>query len=332
MNGALRRQKLMALKDTTATAIEYTIERYGLWARAASAASIGVVMAAAVLSFYSWRLAAVDGEFLVASVLLGTIVGARLGTVAAYGLFPRLLIRRRARLNLVPGHDDESGGVGIVGAYFVLQGALVTIVIVWIIVWIALIDFVPCDSTVAQCFSENYGDWRQHFYLLILISGSFLYFGSILPLYQLRRLMAEARSGFADLARRLEREIAEWGPAVADEGAEAALKRIDMRRRLLREMDFIRSLPEFPLGASARKLFTLTNSLPIVGLIVDLAIPGKSQLGKIVNSVVEALAQGLGLCPAIGGRAPMGPDRPSEISTEGVTGRRRPRSIAWGQT
>ena len=100
--------------------------------------------------------------------------------------------------------------------------------------------------------------------------------------------MKEARGSFQPVIIYLEGEIEKIVDSHSKPDPKSSLSfHLEKRKDLVVKLDEIDNLPSIPLGKSARNLFTITNTLPIIGLFLDLALPGESNLATFFKGAVE---------------------------------------------
>lgn len=152
------------------------------------------------------------GLFSVA-VIAGSVAGAKLGELSAYGAYLNRFGEGDFQLALVPEHGDGFGGAAELWKYVVRQALLAIVPMVWIAVWLALM--------VVTLVAEAYDLWRLPFLGLFALAVFYSRQALILPMAAVRTAVVRRVRMVQDL-RELDTggDLDEFGPL---------LKRLEQR-------------------------------------------------------------------------------------------------------
>ena len=273
-------EKLVRLSSAQLEALHETVQNVCLILRYGVMLAVLLSMIVGYFTFFGWPEDRYRVEFFLGSWLLGALAGHRLGSAAAYGTFATLLRRSGGDLRLVPGHYDGAGGANQIGGFLVFQGVLAAVPLIWLTVWIWLIDG-----------WASYADWRTHFYVLWIIAAFVMYMGCAMPVISLTRVFARAKGDAA--ARMLPATLAEIETA-----HDTLSKTTDFedgmaaKVRLNEALDFRRSivpLPTLPLSSVSRQFFGAASLLPIISILIEVFVKEDSLIGKIFANAVGAI-------------------------------------------
>lgn len=212
--------------------------------------SIGVLVCLLMIVGYAsvFPLSGLLSEFSLASFVCGLIVGVRLGRLASHGFLGRVLERRAAKFHIFVEHPDLTGGAAKVGAFYLIQASVVTIPIIWLVLWIVLFPY-----------HSQYAVWGEHFFNLIFLGFCIFFLTFFLPMRSFRRLIRNWKR--VHLRREIEAvrsELHDLSDLLLTDARQQA-----RRRELVLYLHQLSSLPSFPVSPLTRNIFVTTLVLPM---------------------------------------------------------------------
>lgn len=226
-----------------------------------------------------------DWEFMVSALVLGALAGHRLGASAAYGTVGWRLNRPGREVTLIVGHADGAGGARRIGEFLAFQGVLISIPILWLTFWLALI-------WQYEAFGWLYDQWRITHLVLLLVALLVCWIGFIRPLLV-----------FSAHYRQAKRSITEEWIAKTEGAIESCLGRYRSARdwetakeameaceAITEVSDKISGLSSIPLRPAVRGVFSLATLFPVVTFVVELAAGQDSGLVPLLGKIIGALS------------------------------------------
>ena len=110
------------------------------------------------------------------------IAGFYIGRTLAYGWFGIALKEEQFTLRLIPDRVDGAGGLKPIGDFYLYQAMVVAIPALFVGLWALLISLLPL-------YRYRYGQWREPYLGLLLLTLIFVFIALILPMWSLHKLM-----------------------------------------------------------------------------------------------------------------------------------------------
>jgi len=254
--------------------------------RLLTAFGIAVLMAIGFYNFYGWPDSGFLAEFTIASILLGAVAGHRLGAIIANGRLAKVARERDIRLLLVLDHPDGAGGTAALGNFLMFQAILITIILVWLSVWLILLPGYP-----------GYQSWEFHLATLWLVALAIFGAGFVYPVLAFRKQMREAKNRLTarvggeidqSIAKLAQKKISTSDVADFMRNNEQHVAQINMRRAL-------DELPSIPLGTIGKSLFRVTSLSAFVPPAFDILVTDDNAAGGWMKSTVGLVLKNIGL-------------------------------------
>ena len=203
------------------------------------------------------------------NIVIYILIGTRLGRLVANGTIGRTIYKIAGRVELQVGHLDRAGGLASVGNFYLLQGLVVIVPMVWIISWIWM-SFLP--------YFEGYRHWRGYYLLLLVLIWIVFGYGFYRPMITFRNLIIDWKS-----RERVESLVAHIRADIVAMKAHSWYTdnfSMRIRRRQLRErfqdLYSLTSLPDWPVSSAVLWTFFSGIGLPsgfaILSVVIDATI------------------------------------------------------------
>ena len=226
-----------------------------------------------------------DWEFMLSAVALAALAGHRLGASAAYGTVGWRLNQPGRAVTLIVGHADGAGGARRVGEFLAFQGVLISIPILWLTFWLALIwNYAP--------FAWLYDQWGVTHLALLIVALLVCWIGFIRPLMvfstHYRAAKREITEAWIDKTQgAIERSQDSYRKAKTWEEAQEAIEACEA---LTETSGKIAGLSSIPLRPAVRGIFSLATVFPVVTFVVELAAGSDAGLVPFIGKVIGGLA------------------------------------------
>ena len=226
-------------------------------------ARVGVPIGVALMAMF-WLWASGDRAFgnvlfwleLVAAAGAGYVVGGFVG----YGRLGHILTGMGLCPVATPGHPDGAAGLRPVGALYLREALIVSLIGVFAGVWWLLFPVVG-----------HYRNWSAPYLGIVLTCVVVEFAALFLPLLSFHRQMQDQRSRLLpqadDAARRLE-QIDRQESISADPTEVARLR--EERERVLARWEAIDTMPTWPIDARIRKRFAWSNAAMLIPVLLQI--------------------------------------------------------------
>ena len=187
LRGALRRMAAERIVDATSARYAAAIAGLEMRSRRYRLLGTGLITALMILGFlWFYRDVEIEPEtivFAVSSVILGGMVGHRLGTIFAFGRLAKMFEAHGVELHLVPGHPDRAGGLASLGRFLLFQGVLSGLILVWLSFWLIFMTrYAPLagaaevrevEVSYEVWLAWMYEDWTVHLSYLWIVAAAY---------------------------------------------------------------------------------------------------------------------------------------------------------------
>lgn len=209
-----------------------------------------------------------DRELDPPSVVFYLLIGARLGRVVANGAIGQTIRKFAHVLELHIDHRDRAGGLATIGKFYVLQGTVLVIPVVWILTWIVLIQ-------VNVNVMPQYERWKDSYILLLFVVSIVIFVGFIWPMWSFRRLIIEwkKRNGVETVIVRTRGHLMAvlrryWATCRISEQV-----RIRTRvRELTDQLHSLSMMSDWPVSYRSIGVYIFGTALPLILALLSIAI------------------------------------------------------------
>lgn len=287
MSTQLRNEGVLAWSDADDAIID---ARCRLFSRITALCVVVMVFVGTLaLHFEGWPRTVMQHEMLWSMTVLGGLAGHRLGTIAALGTFGWRFNRQGGQLRLVLGHSDGAGGARRVGEFLAFQGILVSLPIMWLSFWLAMVWSVPEVGLF-------YGHWWRLHVALLIVAIVIAWYGLISPFLtftaQYRSSKAEVVEAWrakthgklAHLQNRFH-SSADWREAKTAIEESEELSAVSSR---------INAMSSVPVRGTVQGLFSLTSLFPLLTLGLEIIVPNEQGFVSLMTHALGLFSQLLG--------------------------------------
>ena len=235
--------------------IERDLQRRSLFWQCIIVSVVVVSMIIGYASFYdNFDLL---GEFLIASFVSALLVSQRLARLVGHGLIGRIVKDRMVPFGMTIEHPDRTGGTAQIGIFYLLQASVLTIPVLWLLVWIILIPSM-----------QDYARWADHFFTLLIIAIVVFCLAFALPMLAFRRIIRDwKRANISNSINSIRDELLNLRTI---ESPTLAQRR--RRAELARHLDSLIHLPNWPVSLATRNVFVSTFMVPLLVNVVTIAV------------------------------------------------------------
>ena len=196
-------------------------------------------------------------EFSLASLICAFLVALRLARLVSHGLIGQLIKEHGVPFGMTIEHPDRTGGTAQIGTFYLLQASVMTIQVLWLLVWMLLIPSI-----------RGYEDWAGHFFYLLLMAVVVFILAFSLPMRAFGRLISDWKNNNVSHAIDQTRKELIRLRAIESPTPDERQKRSEIAQ----DLHNLIYLPNWPISPVTRNVFVTTFMLPLVVNVVTNAI------------------------------------------------------------
>lgn len=219
-----------------------------------------------------WLVAEVTLE-----VIAARIVGRYVGRGISYSFLGRHLIKDNVKLNVIPGHSDNTAGLRPIGDFYFFQAMVTALPVLFFAFWILI---TPVWSTIAPEASLEFAThWKNTYLVFLFISLGIEVVAFILPLWFFHREMSHQKH---DMQSRVDELSATLSKLQRDITTQERLQdNGEERTQLVEQIALLENLPTWALAPEVRQRFAWGNLACFSPFVM-----------QISQSVFDAVAKG----------------------------------------
>lgn len=242
---------IIDLEPDTRAEIENALWRRSLAWQGAITGVLVILMIIGYANFFSFF----DpfSEFSIASFVCAFLVGLRLARLVSHGLIGQLIERRKVPFGMTIEHPDRTGGTAKIGFFYFLQASVMTVPVLWLLIWMLLIPSV-----------EGYASWADHFFYLLLLAVFVFVLAFLLPMTAFRRVIRDwKRANVSGAVGEIRNELLKLRLI-----ENPTSNQRQQRAQIAQQLDDLIHLPDWPISPATRNMFVTTFMLPLVVNVV----------------------------------------------------------------
>lgn len=191
-------------------------------------------------------------------IAAGALVGGIGGRVVTYGFLGQWLRQRNLPIQVKLGHPDGTGGLKVVGDFFLYQATLVLLPAIFFAFWWAIAPAWPVDVSVGPF---DFLEWRNLFALFFLILIGIETLAFVAPMIFFHRKMFESRQLFDREADEIGEAILQIDEELAEPTDGESIEKLAIRRQQLESrFQQLDAAPIWPVDSRIRHRFTWGNT------------------------------------------------------------------------